>query len=188
MYITNDNCSVFGISGKTGILFILFLLAFPLHSQIKMEEYPLKTLIISRFFEFVKWPPKPGNSRAPDEIVMGIIGETPIREHKRGLYEKIRVPGKKLIIKELSRLDDIKDCHAILIGGSESKRLDEILAVTRNKPILSIGDTEGFGKRGVLINLYKSGKNVKFEINITAVQKTGLNFRSKLYKLARIIR
>lgn len=195
MLITNDECNVSGIFGRIGLIFIFFFLFSTLHSQekredrqIKMEEYPLKVLIISRFFEFVKWPAGSGNNRDSDQFVVGIIGQTPLLDYKKRFHDKIRVPGKTLIITELSGLEQIEGCQAVIIGRSESKRLDEIVAVTENKPILTIGDTEGYGKKGVLINLYRAGRKVKFEINMPAVQRSGLSFSSKLYKLARIIK
>lgn len=195
MYITNENCKVPGVLGKLGILILVLLLVFPLFSQVKkaeqplrMEEYPLKIWIISRFLDFVKWPPGSETNQGSGQFVVGIIGNTAMLEFKKIFHEKIRLPGKTLIIKKCTDPEEIEGCHVLIIGGSESNRLAGILAITENKPVLSIGDTGGFGKKGVLINLYKSGRKVKFEINFTAVQKSGLIFSSKLYKLARIIK
>lgn len=198
MYIRNNDCNVNGISWKIGIIFFVFLLVFPLYGQVKtdeppkqMEEYPLKVWIISRFLDFVKWPSGAGTNRADraaQEFVVGIIGDSPMSDYKKTFYEKIRLPGKTLVVKNFTALEEIEGCHVLIIGDSESKRLEKILALTETKPILSIGDTEGFGARGVLINLYTSGRKVKFEINLPSVKKSGLNFSSKLYKLARIIR
>lgn len=195
MYIISNDCSVNGISWKISTIFFVFFLAFPLYGQVKkdeqpkqMEEYPLKVWIISRFLDFVKWPSGAGTNRGAEEFVVGIIGDTPMSDYKKTFYEKIRLPGKRLVVKTFNDLEEIEGCHVLLIGGSESKRLEKILALTETKPILSIGDTEGFGARGVLINLYTSGRKVKFEINLPSVKKSGLNFSSKLYKLARIIR
>ena len=195
MYITNENCKVNGILGKISILFLVLLHIFPLYSQVtkdehpvRMEEYPLKVWIISRFLDFVKWPIGSETNQGSAQFVIGIIGDTPMMEYKKQFSEKIRLPGKTLIVKNFTALEEIAGCHVLIIGDSESKRLAKILAITENKPILTIGDTEGFGKTGVLINLYTSGRKVKFEINIPAVQKSGLLFSSKLYKLARIIK
>ena len=188
-------CKVNGIFGKISSLFLVTLLVFPLYGQVKkdgqpkqMAEYPLKVLIISRFLDFIKWPPGAGTNGGAEEFVVGIIGDTPMSEYKKLFYEKIRLPGKTLVVRNITALEEIEGCQVLIIGDSESNRLEKILAITGTKPILSIGDTEGFGKRGVLINLYTPGKKVKFEINLPSVKKSGLNFSSKLYKLAQIIR
>lgn len=188
-------CKVNGIFGKISSLFLVTLLVFPLYGQVKkngqpkqMEEFPLKVLIISRFLDFIKWPPGAGTNGGAGEFVVGIIGDTPMSGYKKLFYEKIRLPGKTLVVKDVTTIEEIEGCEVLIIGNSESDRLEKILAVTETKPILSIGDTEGFGKKGVLINLYTSDRKVKFEINLPSVKKSGLNFSSKLYKLARIIR
>lgn len=178
---------------KTGVLSIIFLLTFPLFSQlegegrVKMEEYPLKALIISRFFNFVKWPAASGNAGDSSHFVLGIFGKTPILEHEQTFYKEINLSEKKVTIKKISELGQINECHVLIIAPTESWRLKEILAITGDKPILSIGDTRGFAEEGVLINLYREGNKVKFEINYSAVKKSGLVFSSKLYKLAKII-
>ncbi len=178
---------------KIGMPLIIFLLVFPLLSQpeskekVKMAEYPLKVKIISRFFSFVKWPADSGNTGDSSLFVLGVVGKTPILEYERTFHKEVNLPEKKITIKKISELDQIKECHALIIAPTESNRLKEILSITGDKPILSIGDTEGFAEEGVLINLFREGKKVKFEINYGAVQKSGLVFSSKLYKLARII-
>ena len=184
------------MSRKIGVLLIILLLVFPLFSRpsqpepeekVKMEEYPLKALIISRFFSFVRWPAASGTTDDASHFVLGIVGKSPIVEHEQTFYKEIKIPEKKITIKKISVLDQIKECHALIIAPTEAKRLKEILSITGDKPILSIGDTEGFAEEGVLINLFREGNKVKFEINYGAVQKSGLVFSSKLYKLARII-
>lgn len=151
-----------------------------------MEEHQLKALIIARFLNFITWPEASTANRR--EFVFGIIGESPIYDHKDVLFENIMIPrGKKLKVKKIKNLEELNECQVLIIAKSESKRLPEILAVTNDKPILSISDAAGFGEQGVLINLYKTGKKVKFEINLPAVRKSGLVFSSRLFKLAKII-
>lgn len=170
---------------KAGIFFALSFLTLPLICQKQMEEYQLKALIVSRFFDFVTWPPNTENNS--DQFVIGIIGDTPLLDHQEKFFERVKLPGRTVTIQKISDLDQVVHCQAVIIGESESKRLGDILALTQGKPILSISDAEGFGEKGVLINLYRLGKTVKFEINYSSVRKSGLVFSSKLFKLARII-
>jgi hypothetical protein len=172
--------------GMLCIFFAVFLQCLPLFCQKQMEEYQLKVLIVSRFFDFVTWPPDSMNNS--DRFVIGIIGDTPILDHRQKFYERVKLPGRTIAIQKITDLDHVVDCQALIIAESESDRLNDIIALIERKPILSISDSEGFGEKGVLINLYRLGKNVKFEINYSAVKRSGLVFSSKLYKLARIIK
>lgn len=168
-----------------GLIFI-----FPLLCQqkkvMKVEEYQLKIAMIKRFFDFIKWPPGPGN---PDSgrFVIGIVGDTSISDYLETLSRQIAIPGKRVTFKAITDLIQVKECHVLIIGNIDAERLKEILAITGELPILSISETEGFAEIGVLINLFKVDNNVKFEINYQSVKRSGLVFSSKLYKLARLI-
>jgi hypothetical protein len=186
MYSVKRDGRVQWLWGKIFIL-IFLLFVFPLYDQVKMEEHPLKALIISRFFDFIRWPNGSEENGNLSRFVIGFIGNTPMADYKKKFTEKIRIPGKKLVFKDLTEPEQIVECHTVIIGENQSDRLKEILTLTDGKPILTIADTEGFGEKGVLINLYLSGKKVKFEINLPAVKRSGLIFSSKLYKLAKII-
>jgi hypothetical protein len=53
--------------------------------------------------------------------------------------------------------------------------------------ILTIGDTEGFGEKGVMINFIIRDNKVRFEINPEAARRAGLTISSKLLSLATIV-
>lgn len=171
------------------VLSLLFLLPFfypHLNGAVKVEEYELKIAMIKHFFDFIKWPP--GNSTS-GQFIFGIIGDTPISEQAEKLYKQITIPEKEIYVKTIPNADlaKLKECNVLIIGNIEAERLKEILSIIGDLPILSISDTEGFAEIGVLINLIKAENKVKFEINYSAVKRSGLVFSSKLYKLARLI-
>ncbi|MCU0288470.1 MAG: YfiR family protein [Acidobacteria bacterium] len=171
------------------LLLSLSLFIIPAFSQqkkmiVKADEYDVKIAYIKNFFDFIKWPAESLNS---NEFIFGIIGDTPLSEQIKKLSNQIKFPDKKVSVRIISDLVQIKECHALIIGNIDAEKLKEILALIGNLPILSISETEGFSEIGVLINLFKIENNVKFEINYSAVKKSGLNFSSKLYKLARLI-
>lgn len=172
------------------LLYLLFsIFCRPLNGSVKAEEYDLKIAMIKHFFDFIKWPP--GNSTS-GQFVFGIIGDTPISEQAEKLYKQITIPEKEISVKTISNADladlaQLKECNVLIIGNIAAEQLKEILSKIEDLPILSISDTDGFAEIGVLINLFKIENKVKFEINYSAVKKSGLVFSSKLYKLARLI-
>jgi hypothetical protein len=56
-----------------------------------------------------------------------------------------------------------------------------------SRPILTVGDSNGFATSGVLVNFYTSGDTVRFEMNETAIERSGLRVSGKLLKLARLV-
>jgi hypothetical protein len=101
--------------------------------------------------------------------------------------EKIKIKGKTVEIRYISKPEEIGNCHILFISKSIDKELEEILAVTRGKPILTIGETKGFAEKGVLFNLYIRRDEIRFEINALAMRESRLIPASQLLSVAKIV-
>jgi hypothetical protein len=62
--------------------------------------------------------------------------------------------------------------------------MNEVLDVVKGRPMLTVGDTEGYAQRGIMINMYLDDKRVRFEINAKAARTAGLRVSTKLMSLA----
>jgi hypothetical protein len=51
-------------------------------------------------------------------------------------------------------------------------------------PVLTIGEHPDFLKWGGIIKLYQKDRRVVFDVNISAAQHAGINFRSKMLIIA----
>lgn len=165
--------------------FALFLFFFPLliHAQQPPVEYQLKAELLERFTDFIDWPP---NSDPNAPFLIGIMGKNPFGSYL-DRFSQVTVKGKKVKIMELASLSEMDHCQVVFIASSEEKNLSDILAKTMGKPILTVGDTDGFASKGVLINFYQYDDYIRFEVNQSAVDKSGLKFSSRLLKLARFV-
>lgn len=56
------------------------------------------------------------------------------------------------------------------------------------RKVLTVGEFEGFAKRGGMINFIIVDNRIAFEINIDAARRAGLSISSQLLKLAEIVR
>jgi len=151
------------------------------------QEYQIKAVFLEQFTRFIEWPDSSTVSDTSAPFIVAVIGENPFGSILEKTYAKRKIKHKKVEIRTISTPDEIADCHLLFISSSNKKNLPEILSRTRNKPILTVGDTEGFAQEKVLINFYLSGKKVKFEINEKAVHDSGLVVSYMLLSLARIV-
>jgi hypothetical protein len=78
-------------------------------------------------------------------------------------------------------------CDVLVIEASETGSLPRLLDTLVRQPVLTVGDTEGYGQRGVMVNFYLDQSRVRFEINLAAARRAGLRISSQLLKLARIV-
>ena len=155
----------------------------PRQACAQVSEYQLKALFLVRFPEFVTWPDKafsgPG---AP--IVIGILGDDPFEGALDQAAKGKMVSGRKIAVRRVSRMEDLKNCHIAFIANSERTRLSEIVAGLGGSNTLVVGDTELVARQGGAIGFKMVGTGVRFEINNGATRRAGLVVRSRLLKLA----
>ena len=166
------------------ILLIVLSLSAPAAGQDR--EYRMKAVFLDKFTHFVQWPAK-ATADTSSPFVIGVIGDSPFGTLLEQIYADRRVKDRPVDIRYLSALNEIADCHLLFIAQSAADQLPGIIERTHQRPVLTVSDTEGFAARNVLINLYRDGSKVKFEINESAVHASGLTFSYMLLNLARIV-
>lgn len=148
-------------------------------------EHEVKAEFIERFTRFVEWPENAG--RADDSFVIGVIGDSMVVDQLEGIVADRQVAGRRAVLRRLEDPDQIRFCHLLYISSSGANNLGEILEEAANRPILTVSDTAGFCEQGVMINLYREGQHVRFEVNKDAVDRSGLHVSSNLLRLARLV-
>ncbi|MCX7965825.1 MAG: YfiR family protein [Syntrophorhabdaceae bacterium] len=151
----------------------------------KFSEYEVKAAFIFNFSKFVSWP-EGHFSKRKRTINLCILG-TGFPLNTFDYFEGETAQNYTFTKKRVKDLSDIDGCDMLFICSSERFRIDQIIKTVKNMPILTIGDTEGFAEKGVIINLYMEENKVRFEINIDAARQARLSISSHLLKLARII-
>jgi len=167
------------------ILCIGFLM--PISAVAQQSEYTIKAVFLEHFTRFIEWPESSEIADASSPFYVAVIGENPFGTILDQIYAEQKIKNKIVEILYVSSPDEITDCHILFISSSNKERLPEILLLTRNKPILTVSDTDGFAENGVLINFYLAGSKIKFEINEKAVHESGLVMSYRLLSLARIV-
>jgi hypothetical protein len=147
-------------------------------------EYQVKAEFVERFTRFIDWP---AGTDGHGAFLIGIIGDNPFNGYLQRMAADRRIKGRAVEIRHLTDPTQVDACQIVFICGSERDRLRKILNRTESKPILTISDSAGFAASGVLINFYMSGETVRFEMNESAIERSGLKVSSRLLKLARLV-
>lgn len=150
------------------------------------QEYEVKAAFLYNFTKFVEWPAEAFKD-AQSPLAICVFGKDPFGEALDLLTGKT-TGNRKIVIKRLTRLEDVEHCHLLFICISERERLPDILKTVEARKVLTVGDMMGFTEAGGAVNLVTSGNKITIEINADAAEKASLKISSKLLKLARIIR
>jgi hypothetical protein len=150
-------------------------------------EYEVKAEFMERLTRFIEWPQSAfGDAKSP--FVVCVLGTNPFGTYLDKLVGGRQVKNRKIVMRAVADPTGIDSCHILFVANDERNRLKAIVARASRRPILTVGDTEGFARAGVLVNFYlDTATRVRFEINADAIKQSGLKFSSKVLKLARIV-
>ncbi|HJU84630.1 MAG TPA: YfiR family protein [Holophagaceae bacterium] len=153
--------------------------------QEAQPEYAIKARFMAQFPEFVAWPPEAGLDDPSRPFVMVVLGASPFDRFLDATVAPRRIKGHPVKVVYSQDPAALDACHMVFICDSEKAHLKEILARIGSRPILTVGDTEGFARKGVMINLTIEESLPRFEINLAAARGCGLGVNAQLLGLAR---
>lgn len=167
------------------LLVMGYAAASPLQAQERKHgEYEVKAAFLYNIGKFVEWPEKPGERG--EHLVLGVLGDDPFEGCLDALQGK-KLRGKKIVVKRITSFHGAKTCNILFIAASEKERINLILKELANKPILTVGDTDSFAAKGVMINFYIDNNRIRFAINNEAAKRANLRIHSNLLTLGKIV-
>jgi hypothetical protein len=143
----------------------------------------VKAAFILNFLKFVEWPT--AGPRAP--ITVAVIGDEAFGAVLAKAAAGQSHNGHPIEVRNAARAAETADAKLLFIAASQVRNLPSILRETEGRPVLTVGDTEGYGQAGVILNLYTFDQRVRIEANTTAAARAGLRLSSQLLRLARIV-
>lgn len=166
-------------------LFILMGCCCVQQTTAQTKEFLLKAGFIEKFTHFVTWPSEKFDS---DSIFhLSVFGKHPYGNSLNEIFKKVKINNRPVRIHYIQSIEEIGNSAILILPPSSSASLKKILKAIHGKDILTIGDTEGFGNRGVMINMFLKGSFIRYEINQRSLQSTNLKMSSLLLSAAESI-
>jgi len=99
---------------------------------------------------------------------------------------------RQLIEEQVEHLEQffgrMTACHIVFISRAEKERAAEILKQIEGKPVLTVGEEEGFCRMGGTTNILIEKERPRLEVNPDAAEQARLTINAKLLKVATIVR
>ena len=123
-----------------------------------------------------------GKKMAPIQV----IGKSDLTKAIKALATKSSTDKSNLpaIITDLQAL---QPCSLLVIAPTDQATLANIIAVAKEKSVLTVSDQEGYGVMGVVFNFFIVNNKVKFEINKSISDEEKLSISYKLLQLATLL-
>jgi YfiR/HmsC-like len=165
------------------------LLAFVIFSSISVwsqshrpTEYDVKAAYLYNFGKFVRWPAATVSTDSDFSIC--VLGSDPFGATLDKIVAGELVDGRKLAIVRIENASAARNCRILFVGRSEQGRAASILSSLAHSPVLTVSDMPGFTDRGGIIEFVMQGDKVRFQVNLAAAERAGLNMSSELLKVA----
>jgi hypothetical protein len=146
----------------------------------------VKAAFVYNFAKFVEFPSGTFSS-ADSPIIIGIFGDDQFSSTIEKLIKGKSVDGRRLEVRRFEKPRDCDACQMLFVGSSDSERVSSALDRVRSTTLLTIGDSDGFTRRGGVIGFVVDREKIGFEINVGAAKRHGLKISSKLLNLAKAV-
>jgi uncharacterized protein DUF4154 len=161
--------------------------AIPIGAQVNPSvEYQAKAAFLYNFVKFVEWPPDAfQNEKSP--ITLCVFRYDPFGSALDEVIAGQTLNNRRVVVQRINKLPDLKACQLVFVSDREDKHLPEILDSLEGASALVVGEGEDFAEHSGGIQFFLENKQLRFVVNVDAIQRARLKVSSKLLALARIV-
>lgn len=128
----------------------------------------------------VSWPE--GSFNKKNEFVISVIGNSDLVAK---LEKKDKSKSKyKFVIKNVGIDDEIENSHLVFLGITDLPELAKALKKLKTLPVLTVTNSSGFARYGVMIELLNKDDKVEYAINKMTARDAHIEISDKLIKKA----
>jgi hypothetical protein len=165
---------------------MLCALAPPVGGEGPANEYSLKAAFVYQFPQFVDWPAAAWEG-AP-HVELCVPRPHPIGPEVALLARGESLHGRPYTVREVEPGDSITSCHVLFVAATPARSVAERLRAAAARPVLTVGEGDGFLESGGIIRLRVVDRRIRFDVDVVNAQRAGLRISSQLLNLAQSIR
>jgi hypothetical protein len=150
-------------------------------------EYRFKAVYLLNFLQFMEWPE--GTFRTPTSpIIIGVVGANSIASILVETVAGEKIGDHPIEVRRYATLEEANEANVLFVGREERARSRTILSDLASRHVVTVGEADGFAERGGMINFYVEDGKLRFEVNEDTAQLSGVQFSSRLLRLAKIVK
>ena len=184
-----------GISITKIFIVILSVLMLPAPALLMSEQDANQTAIcIGRVAVFTKWPDNAESGEYANKFIITVIGDMELKNAIEKEYKQKKINSKTVKVNYISvnslakiNANKIVANHILFISELSNLQIENILNLTKDIPVLTMSNTDGYAAKGVILNFYQTDSKMPFEVNFKCLQKSGIHIDALLLENVRIV-
>lgn len=153
-----------------------------------LDENELKAVLVYKLTKFVTWPAEEPPAGGEEKyLYVCALQKDPFGGALAAL-ERRHVGDRQVVIREVERADlATTACHMLYVPASGMRDLAGVQQALGERPVLTVGDVEGFANAGGMVEFHREQRRFTFFINIGATRRAGLAVAASLLELSTVI-
>ena len=161
----------------------------------------VKAAYLVNFLRYTEWPASTFPERDSPFVIM-VAGSDALAAAVEALARAAgRVEGRRVEVHRVQLppagvagsalraelAERLRHSHLLYIESSQADRADDLLALVRDFPVLTVGDADRFASGGGMLELLQRGPNIVLAANPVAIRRSDLSVSAKVLKLAELV-
>ena len=147
-----------------------------------VSERSVKAAFLYKFASYVQWPDADAKADAP--ITIGVIGGTDFARELADITANRTISSRPINVRRLTAGTSFDGLEILFIAKEERDHLSQLLSAAREKPILTVTESDGALSSGSIINFTLDQDRVRFEVSLYAAEKSQLRLNARLLAVA----
>ena len=147
------------------------------------SEAAIKAAFLLRFAAYVEWP---ADSRGPPggAITIGVLGDEAVTAELVRQAPGRRVGERPLAVRRLRPAEAPGEAMVLFLGRAEHGRLGMLQQALQSRSFLLVTESEDGPDTAGMINFVLRDRRLRFEVDLAAAEKAGLQLSSRLLGVA----
>ena len=160
------------------------LVSAPARAQV-LSEAAVKAGFVFNFIQFTQWPSATLNVKDGDRAPLVVCAtEVNPLDGQLALLNGRPVGARQIEVRTQVPASDWRACQVVFFSGSETARVEAAIRGLGTAPVLTLSDVPGFVQLNGMIGLRLDDSRMRFDVNLGAAQRAGLQLNSQMVNLA----
>lgn len=146
----------------------------------RQDPHDVEAAMLVNLVKFVSWP---GGTRPAGDLRVCAVGAPRLA----AALSALALRGVPVEVVEVRSPAGAARCHVAILGRALDDDLEDAAERLGAARVLTVAAQPDAARRGVHVNFVLEGGRVRFEVNLGAVRRAGLEISSKLLRLARVV-
>jgi hypothetical protein len=141
----------------------------------------VKAEFLYRFAGYVEWPTDLGTDLP---FTIAVVAEDGVLRELQHLLPGRTIQNRRVEISKVSAVSDLEHAQILYVPSHASQASRALVAAAMGRPILIVTDEPGGLAHGGIVNFVQLDRHVRFEISLTAAERSKLKINSGLLSVA----